>query len=127
MTMIDLKEDIPWIKALSRGFKRRCPCCGQGVLFKAYLTLAETCEACRLDYTKIRSADDGPAYMTMSVVLFLFAPLFLWIDIRYEISYLELLFVFLPLTILITLGLLPLIKGAFVAASWKAHLEKEDQ
>src|SRR5215471_19038904 len=46
--------------ALLRGFKCRCPNCGQGKLFRAYLKVVDRCAVCGEDYSHQR-ADDAPA------------------------------------------------------------------
>ena len=53
--------------SLSAGLRCRCPNCGQGKLFKGYLTLAEGCDQCGLDYSFADPAD-GPAFFVMTGV-----------------------------------------------------------
>ncbi|MDO8901151.1 MAG: DUF983 domain-containing protein [Phenylobacterium sp.] len=53
--------------SLSAGLRCRCPNCGQGKLFNGYLTLAEGCDQCGLDYGFADPAD-GPAFFVMSGV-----------------------------------------------------------
>lgn len=45
----------------------RCPRCGEGALFYGYLTLADGCESCELDYG-FADAGDGPAVFVMLIV-----------------------------------------------------------
>lgn len=127
MNNINFIYEASWFSAVTRGFFRRCPRCGMGKLFQGYLTPHKSCHACELDFENIHHPDDGPAFFTMSIVLFFFVPLLLWLDIRYEISFLVLLLVCGPVTLCITLGLLPLVKGAFIAATWKAKPEHKKQ
>ena len=47
--------------SLSAGLRCRCPNCGQGKLFRGYLTLAEGCDQCGLDYSFADPADGGQA------------------------------------------------------------------
>ncbi len=112
-------KSIRWLKALSHGFFRRCPCCGKGKMFEGYLTPKVECSACHLDYTPLK-ADDGPAYITMGLVCMILVPLFFLYQALYEPPFLLALGVSLPLTVLVILGILPLIKGAFMAAVWKS-------
>ena len=53
--------------SLSAGLRCRCPNCGQGKLFKGYLTLAASCDQCGLDYGFADPAD-GPAFFVMTGV-----------------------------------------------------------
>lgn len=126
MTQTNPSQSTPWLTSLIRGFCRRCPRCGVGKLFKSFLQVSDTCHNCELELGKSYSADDGPAFFTMSLILFLCVPFLLWLDTRYNLSLNILLFVLLPTTIILTIMLLPLVKGAFVAASWKAQPEKKD-
>lgn len=49
------------------GLTCRCPRCGEGALYRGFLTLDERCEACGLDYGFADPAD-GPAFFVMSGV-----------------------------------------------------------
>jgi len=53
--------------AMLRGWKRRCPNCGTGPLFKGYLAVRDDCAVCGQELHHHR-ADDGPAYLTILVV-----------------------------------------------------------
>lgn len=119
-------DTTSWGSSLWRGFRRQCPHCGQGKLFTSFLKLANQCDSCGLEVGQMYNADDGPAFFTMSLVLFILAPILLWIDVTYNPSVSVLFLIFLPLVILTTVLLLPLVKGAFVAASWKATPENKE-
>ncbi|WP_343038882.1 DUF983 domain-containing protein [Paracoccus aestuariivivens] len=95
----------------------KCPRCGQGKLFRGYLKVADCCDSCGLDLTPQR-ADDGPAYIVVLVVAHL---------IGFSLMPMFSLFGDRPIligtvlglaTILASLGLLPPVKGAFVALQW---------
>ena len=58
---------------ISAGLAERCPSCGQGRVFRAYLKFKPACEACGQDFTKADTAD-GPAFFVGFFVLILFAP-----------------------------------------------------
>lgn len=61
MLHADERQISLW-SVLSRGFKRRCPSCGTGHLFRAYLKQVEHCDTCTEKIGHIR-ADDFPAYL----------------------------------------------------------------
>ena len=46
------KRDL-WA-AMKRGFRSRCPRCGQGKLFRAFLKVDDHCQVCGLDFTPHR-------------------------------------------------------------------------
>src|SRR5579871_2655491 len=49
------KRDV-WT-ALKRGFQGRCPRCGKGRLFRAFLKVDNACSVCGLDFTPDRADD----------------------------------------------------------------------
>lgn len=52
---------------LNAGLRCRCPRCGEGHVFSRFLTVADRCEACGLDFSFADPAD-GPAFFVMSGV-----------------------------------------------------------
>lgn len=106
----------PFGLGIRRGAIMRCPNCGKGHLYRKYLKVAP-CAACGHDNTAY-PADDAPPYFTILLVGHLIvAPLLLfpWIwEERAEVV----LGVTLPLLAIITLALLPVVKGAVVGLQW---------
>ncbi|NUR11435.1 MAG: DUF983 domain-containing protein, partial [Bradyrhizobium sp.] len=47
------KRDV--FTAMKRGFRGRCPRCGEGKLFRAFLKTADNCAKCGLDFTPHRA------------------------------------------------------------------------
>jgi len=102
---------------LSRGLVGRCPHCGEGRMFTAYLKIAPACPACGHALGQYR-ADDGPAYFTILIVGHaLIAPLlFSGIVLTWPIEWL--LGLFVSGVVASALALLPRVKGAFVGVQW---------
>ena len=71
--VIESEDRHVW-PALARGWRRRCPKCGNGQLMKGYLKVSNACPVCREELFHHR-ADDGPAYLTILLVGHLMAPL----------------------------------------------------
>jgi uncharacterized protein (DUF983 family) len=71
------KRDV-WL-ALKRGFRSRCPRCGVGKLFRAFLKVDNNCSVCELDFTPHR-ADDLPAYLVIVIVGHIVVPTALLIE-----------------------------------------------
>lgn len=96
------------------GLSGRCPNCGKGPLFAGFLPVAETCSHCGFN---LKAADpgDGPAIFAMLIGGFLvvFAALITEVVARPPI-WLHLV-VFLPLALVVSLGLLRPVKGVLVA------------
>ncbi|MEL7131896.1 MAG: DUF983 domain-containing protein [Pseudomonadota bacterium] len=103
--------------ALLRGWRQKCPRCGNGHLFKGYLKLANTCPVCKLDYSHAR-ADDGPAYLTILLVGHLMAPLLHIVFVTWRPEPLVLFTIFAVGCVGLSLYLLPRLKGAIVGFQW---------
>jgi uncharacterized protein (DUF983 family) len=65
-----------------RGVRGRCPRCGHGRLFCAFLKVDDHCSVCCLDFTGHR-ADDLPAYLVIVIVGYLLVPVILCIEVDY--------------------------------------------
>jgi uncharacterized protein (DUF983 family) len=110
---------------LTRGLARRCPNCGTGRLLKGFLTVRSPCEVCGTD-NNIYPSDDFPPYLTIFVTGHLVVPLFIWTDL----SLLPPLWVeaafWLPITAIMCLALLPLMKGAAIGLCWANNIVRKD-
>lgn len=111
----------PVLTGLKRGFTMHCPECGKGRLFRAYLKVDPTCEVCGHDNSQYK-ADDGPAYFTMVLVGHLIIAPLLVFEFVWTWNPLLVLALILPALAVITLGLLPLVKGAVVGLHWALKL-----
>ncbi len=99
------------------GFLGRCPCCGKGHIFRAFLKVADRCEACGEELFH-HQADDFPAYLVIVFVGHLIAGLLLYVEAERLMPAWGELALFLPLTLLLCVGLLQPTKGAVVALQW---------
>ena len=109
---------------VKRGVLGRCPNCGQGRLFRAYLKVEPTCPACGHDNAQYR-ADDAPAYLTILIVGHLVvAPLLAFSFILTWPVWLVLATT-LPALAILTLLLLPRIKGAVIGFHWAQGVKGE--
>ncbi len=108
------------LTSVLRGFRRRCPNCGTGALYRAYLKPVAQCSACGESYGDIR-ADDFPPYLTILVVGHLVVPLILLAE-RLGVSTGAQVALWVPVTLLLTLLLLPRFKGAIIALMWSLNM-----
>jgi uncharacterized protein (DUF983 family) len=104
--------------AMKRGFLGRCPACGEGHLFRAFVKVADHCEACGEAFRHHR-ADDFPAYLVIVLVGHIVVPMSMWVEIAYTPSYWVHALLWAPLVVAMSLGLLQPIKGAIVAMQWE--------
>lgn len=102
---------------LLRGLCGRCPHCGEGKLLTRYLTANESCNHCGEDFERLR-ADDGPAWLTILIVGHLSVPLLLSLLQAGMLDNSWVLPLVIILTIVASLALLPVSKGAFMAILW---------
>ncbi len=106
---------------MARGFMCRCPACGEGKLFNSYLKTKDTCPTCGEDLHHQR-ADDAPPYFTMMIVAHIVIPAVLIVERMWKPEiWLQLAF-WLPATLIMTLVLLPAVKGAIVGLQWALRM-----
>jgi uncharacterized protein (DUF983 family) len=117
------KRDL-W-SSLRRGFRGRCPRCGEGNLFRAFLKVDNRCSGCGLDFTPHR-ADDLPAYLVIVIVGHIVVPAALLIETDYSPPVGLQLAIYLPLTALMSLALLQPVKGAVVGLQWALRMHGFD-
>src|ERR1700723_189660 len=123
-TALKEKRDV-W-RALKPGFRGRCPRCGEGKLFRAFLKTADSCSVCGQDFTPHR-ADDLPAYLVIVIVGHIVVPLALMIETNYSPPVALQLAIYLPLTFVASLALLQPVKGAVVGMQWALRMHGFDE
>jgi uncharacterized protein (DUF983 family) len=109
--------------ALGRGFRRLCPACGKTHLFRGYLAVEPVCASCGAPVGRAR-ADDAPPYFTILVVGHIVVPLMLLSEQHYAPPVWLTAAIFVPLTVVLSLALLPLIKGATVGLMLRLGMMK---
>jgi uncharacterized protein (DUF983 family) len=103
--------------AMRRGAFGHCPQCGKGKIFTSYLKVAPRCSVCGEDLSHHR-ADDAPPYFTMLIVGHVVVAGILTCVMNYDIPLWILGLVFGTLTVVLSLVLLPMIKGAIIGLQW---------
>jgi uncharacterized protein (DUF983 family) len=111
---------------MKRGFRCRCPRCGEGKLFRAFLKVGTNCSVCGLDYTPHR-ADDLPAYLVIIIVGHIVVPMVLWIETNYAPAIWLQMSIYLPFTLISSLLLLQPVKGAVVGFQWALRMHGFDE
>jgi uncharacterized protein (DUF983 family) len=108
--------------AVRRGFIGRCPNCGKGGLFRAYLKVVDACPVCGEDLHHQR-ADDAPPYITMLIVGHIVVAGVLAAEEAWPQSPMWLgAIVWIWLTFILSLLLLPRVKGALVGYQWALRM-----
>ena len=105
--------------AMLKGLKGKCPNCGQGKMFRAYLKVADTCPTCS-EVLSHHRADDAPPYITIVLVGHILIGIMLHLEMAWRVPPMVYIYTLIPLAVILPLLLLPPIKGAIVALQW-AH------
>lgn len=113
-----------WL-AMKRGLRCRCPRCGEGKLFRAFLKVNDTCPACGEALFHHR-ADDLPAYLVIVIVGHIVVPVALSVETNFAPPIPVQLAIYLPLTLFSALLLLQPVKGAVVGLQWALRMHGFD-
>jgi uncharacterized protein (DUF983 family) len=107
----------PVFGSLLRGAMLKCPACGTGSMFRRYLKVADHCAHCG-EALHHQRADDAPPYFTIVIVGHIVVSLVLAVEMAYRPPLWLHAALWLPLTVILTLLLLPAVKGALVGLQW---------
>jgi uncharacterized protein (DUF983 family) len=117
----------PFLRGLFLGARRRCPECGEGKLFRGYLKVQPVCEVCGHDNGRYPS-DDAPPYFTILIVGHLVVAPMLVFPFIWQWPAWLVLSITLPILLVLTLLILPRVKGAVIGGHWAVghrHPESE--
>jgi uncharacterized protein (DUF983 family) len=107
--------------AVLRGWRRRCPACGEGRMMARYLGVAAACPACGAELHHHR-ADDGPAWATILIAGHILAPVMLMVFIAWRPEAWMMAVGFSSVFVGFSLWLLPRLKGVFVGVQWAKRM-----
>lgn len=107
----------PVFGSLLRGAMLKCPACGIGSMFRRYLKVADHCSQCG-EALHHHRADDAPPYFTIVIVGHIVVSLVLAVEMAYRPPLWLHAALWLPLTVILSLVILPSVKGALVALQW---------
>ena len=113
-------ERATW-PAISKGFRCKCPNCGEGKLLHSYLKVNDACSNCGQELFH-HQADDGPAYLTILIVGHLMAPALHVAYVQWRPEPLTLFTIFALGCLAFSLYLLPRLKGVVVAYQWARRM-----
>lgn len=111
------KPTRPAFEAIKRGFLGRCPNCGEGKLFRAFVKTVDHCAVCGEDISHHR-ADDLPAYLVIVIVGHIVVGGFMAAELMTNWTSWQHLALWVPITLILSLALLQPIKGAVVGLQW---------
>ncbi|MBO6519519.1 MAG: DUF983 domain-containing protein [Rhodospirillales bacterium] len=101
-------------ETIGLGFAGRCPRCGQGRIFRGRLEIVDECPVCGLVLSE-HDAGDGAVVPALLILV----TLAVWVEFKYEPALWVHIVLWGPIGTLLTLWLLPRLKGIGVALQHK--------
>lgn len=104
-------------EAMWRGFRGKCPACGEGKMFRKFLKVNDNCPSCGEELYHHR-ADDFPAYLVIVIVGHILVPIVLAVETDIAPPMWVGMTLWPIVALAMTLSLLQPTKGAVVAIQW---------
>jgi uncharacterized protein (DUF983 family) len=104
--------------ALAAGLRSRCPACGRAPLFDGFLHVRQRCPVCHTDLSA-QDSGDGPVAFIILIVGGIVVALALLTEVRYQPPVWLHLLLWLPLTVVLVLGLMRPFKATLIALQYK--------
>lgn len=120
-TSVGVPVERDWRSAIGNGLRGRCPRCGQGRLFRAFLKPVEACAACGEPLHHHR-ADDLPPYVVITIVGHIIVGGLLMAE-KYGNWPMGLHMAIWPaLTVILSLVLMQPVKGGVIGLQWALRM-----
>jgi uncharacterized protein (DUF983 family) len=116
-------DAYPPVSPFYAGLMGRCPRCGKGHFFNGYLTVAERCDVCGLDYAFANSGD-GPAVFIILIAGFIVTGAALAVEILYKPPLWLHAALWLPLGLALPLLMLRPFKATLLALQYRFRAEE---
>ena len=110
-----------WRQAMRRGLFCRCPNCGEGRLFRAFLKPVDSCEACG-ETLHHQRADDLPPYIVITIVGHIVLGGYMATDLVWPLTTWQHLAIWAPITVILSLLLLQPVKGGTIGLQWAVRM-----
>ena len=107
--------------AVKLGWRQKCPACGKGALYRQYLKVNDACPDCGEELHHHR-ADDAPPYFTMLITGHVIVGGILAVQQMYAPETWVQLAIWMPLLVILSLYLLPRVKGALIGYQWACRM-----
>ena len=110
------------INAIRAGLLCRCPNCAKGPLFQGFLKVVDRCAACDFDFTRLNTGD-GAAIFIMQIAGGIVVFTALYFQIAYEPPIWLMLLIALPMSLILSLGLMRPGKGLMIALQMRNKMD----
>jgi uncharacterized protein (DUF983 family) len=118
-------DNRPIWPAILNGLRCRCPKCGEGKLFRAYLKVNDFCPNCGEELFH-HKADDMPPYISIVIVGHILIGVLLELSAYTTLEPFWYMATLVPLALILPLVMLPSVKGAVVALQWANRMHGFD-
>ena len=113
--------DRPVGRSIRRGLLGRCPACGEGRLFRAFVKPVDACSICGEEMHHQR-ADDLPPYLVITIVGHVVLAGFMMTDLILPITLWMHLAIWVPVTLIGGFGLMQPVKGGVIGLQWALRM-----
>ena len=103
---------------IKSGIGGKCPRCGRGKLFSGFLTVANSCKTCNLQFD-FADAGDGAAWFVMLITGVVAVSVALWVEVTWQPAYWVHALTAVPFAVILPLCLLRPIKGVLICQQYK--------
>ncbi|MEN0002092.1 MAG: DUF983 domain-containing protein [Pseudomonadota bacterium] len=113
----DFEPKRPLWRAMGRGWRGKCPSCGQSHLYSGFVTTIDQCPNCG-EHIAHHRADDLPPYLNIFIVGHIVVGVMLLVMRVTDWSAWTHLAIWGPLTLFLALLLMRPLKGAVIGLQW---------
>ena len=110
---------------ISTGLLGRCPACGRGAMFQGLLSVAPACSVCGQSFAG-QDSGDGPVAFIILIVGFIVLGAALVVEVKYGWPVWLHLSAWLPLSFVLSVGLMRPLKGLLIALQYRHRREEHD-
>jgi len=114
-------ESRPLGGSILRGLKCRCPACGEGRLFGAFLKPVDVCAHCGEEIFHHRS-DDLPPYLVIMLLGHVLVGGYMLTDLAFPASNWVQLAIWVPIAIITSIVSIQPIKGGVIGLQWALRM-----
>jgi uncharacterized protein (DUF983 family) len=118
-----MEKTYPAISPLLTGLKGRCPRCGEGALFAGYLTVASSCNVCKLPF-RFADVGDGASWFVMLFTSIFGVGSILGVEVAYSPHWWVHVLLAIPILIVMPVLLLRPVKGLLICQQWQTGAQE---
>jgi len=110
---------------LLSGILKKCPNCAKGNVYSKYLKVNDRCKKCNEELHSYRTDDFGP-WLSIIIAGHIIVPLVLAVEQNYALDLWLQAIIWIPLTILTVLFLLPISKSICLSILWRLKMKDNE-